>query len=123
MRLVRTKLRACHHCNLLTRTINFYRTEIPHLLVQLTSQTLRRRRDPRPISSIQGTMMSTTPSRRPSSAVTKGGTLVTGLGSAVELIAAWSGHPLPVGTGAILGGALTAVAAYFSRGGRQNEPQ
>jgi len=60
-------------------------------------------------------------SRIPSNAVAKGGTMGTTLGAAIDVVAAVSGHPLPPGGGAILGGALASLFAFFFRGGRRGE--
>lgn len=60
-------------------------------------------------------------SRAPSNAVVKGGAAGTALGTIIEVGAAVAGYPLPPGTGAALGGALTTLFAFASRGGRKGE--
>ena len=59
--------------------------------------------------------------KRPSNAVIKGGAAGTAAGTIIELAAAAAGHPLPPGTGAALGGALTSLFSFFARGGRRGE--
>jgi hypothetical protein len=59
----------------------------------------------------------------PSNAVTKGATVGGALGTLIDVGAVIAGHPLPPGTGAALGAALTTLFAYFSRGGRQGEAE
>jgi hypothetical protein len=56
----------------------------------------------------------------PSNAVQKG-TIGTAIGGVVELAAAMAGHPLPAGSGAVLGGLLSQIFAYHSKGGRKGE--
>lgn len=58
---------------------------------------------------------------KPSRAVTLGGTSGTAAGTLIELAAAMTGHPLPPGAGAALGGMLTSLFAYIARGGRRGE--
>lgn len=61
-------------------------------------------------------------SKIPSNAVAKGGSLGTSVGAALDVVAAILGHPLPPGGGAILGGTLASLFAFFARGGRKGEP-
>jgi hypothetical protein len=57
----------------------------------------------------------------PSANLSKGGSVGTALGTVIEIGASLSGHSLPPGTGALLGGSLATVAAYFLQGGRTGE--
>jgi hypothetical protein len=59
--------------------------------------------------------------KAPSNAVTVGGASGTAAGTLIEIAAAMTGHPLPPGAGAALGGMLTSLFAYIARGGRRGE--
>lgn len=59
--------------------------------------------------------------KAPSRAVTVGTTAGGVIGTVIEIGAAAAGVPLPTGTGAALGAALTSLFSYFTRGGRKGE--
>lgn len=59
--------------------------------------------------------------KAPSRAVKIGAPAGAALGAVLDVAAAVSGHPLPPGAGAALGGTLATLFAYFTRGGRSGE--
>jgi hypothetical protein len=61
--------------------------------------------------------------KAPSRAVTNGAVTGGGIGVALD-IALWAfGVPVPPGAGAALGSLVSTFVAYWTRGGRKNEPE